>query len=250
MQNIYDNKEFFNSYTKMREGSINANNLIANPMLIELLPNLQGKRVLDIGCGFGDFCRLAVENGAIKALGIDISKKMIEKAKEINAKPNIRYFVKPMEKLNEINEKFDVVISSLAFHYVEDFDKLISDIKNLITPNGYLVFSQEHPIATAFMLPNNKSKLDTKCEIQGKRYYYISDYNNIGKRIVHWNIDGVIKYHRTFSKIINTLIENDFEIERVEESKANEEILKIEPKYSNQNDRPYFLFVKARKIKK
>lgn len=49
-----------------------------------MLPYFQGKRVLDLGCGFGWHCVYAIEQGAASALGIDISEKMLEEAgKEI-----------------------------------------------------------------------------------------------------------------------------------------------------------------------
>lgn len=245
MQNIYDNKKFFEEYKSMREKNVNANNLIENPIFKSLLPNLKDKKVLDLGCGYGNLCKFCEEDGARKIVGIDISKNMIEMAKKTNSSSKIFYFNKPMEKLDEIKGKFDFVLSSLAFHYVENFSKLINNIKNLLSPDGYLIFSQEHPLVTAFTPPAKKN-IDCKIDIEGKRYYLLSDYNNIGKRNIHWYINGVIKYHRNFSTIINTLIENGFTIEKIIESYADEDILKIEPKYKYQNDRPYFLFIKAK----
>ncbi len=245
MQNIYDNKEFFDDYINMRNKEINANNLIEKPIFQSLLPSFKDKKILDLGCGFGDLCKFAENDGARKVVGIDISKNMIDKAKKINYGEKISYLNLPMEKINEINEKFDFVLSSLAFHYVENFDKLIKNIKNLLVPNGYLIFSQEHPVATAFIPPKNK-KIDSKIDIENKRYYLLSDYNNNGKRSIHWNIDGVVKYHRNFTTIINTLSENNFIIEKLVESYADEEAIKLEPKYKYQNDRPYFLFIKAK----
>lgn len=245
MQNIYDNKEFFDDYINMRNKDINANNLIEKPIFQSLLPSFKDKKILDLGCGFGDLCKFAENDGARKVVGIDISKNMIDKAKKINYGEKISYLNLPMEKINEINEKFDFVLSSLAFHYVENFNKLIKNIKNLLVPNGYLIFSQEHPVATAFIPPKNK-KIDSKIDIENKRYYLLSDYNNNGKRSIHWNIDGVVKYHRNFTTIINTLSENNFIIEKLVESYADEEVIKLEPKYKYQNDRPYFLFIKAK----
>lgn len=245
MQNIYDNKEFFDDYINMRNKEINANNLIEKPIFQSLLPSFKDKKILDLGCGFGDLCKFAENDGARKVVGIDISKNMIDKAKKINYGEKISYLNLPMEKINEINEKFDFVLSSLAFHYVENFNKLIKNIKNLLVPNGYLIFSQEHPVATAFIPPKNK-KIDSKIDIENKRYYLLSDYNNNGKRSIHWNIDGVVKYHRNFTTIINTLSENNFIIEKLVESYADEEAIKLEPKYKYQNDRPYFLFIKAK----
>lgn len=245
MQNIYDNNAFFEEYEKMREKDINANNLIEQPIFYSLLPSLKDKKVLDIGCGTGGFCRTAKNEGASFVMGIDCSKNMLEVAKRY--KDDITYLNLPMENLSKLNDKFDVITSSLAFHYVKDFDKLIYDISNLIKPGGELIFSQEHPVATAFIPPKGQ-KLDNKIDIHGKRYYLLSDYNNLGIRIVTWNVTGVEKYHRNFSDIINTLIRHGFMITNVTESYADSEVIKKEPKYKYQNDRPYFIFISAKKL--
>ena len=55
-QNIYDNETFFEGYKALRDKEVNANNLFEMPALFSLLPDLTGKRVLDLGCGFGEHC--------------------------------------------------------------------------------------------------------------------------------------------------------------------------------------------------
>ena len=80
-----------------------------------------------------------------------------------------------------------------------------------------------------------------------KRYYFVSDYNNVGKRIIDWCNSDVIKYHRNFETIINTLIKNNFEIKEIKEPSASKDAIKLMPKLKYQADRPYFLFVKATK---
>ena len=54
MQNIYDNEIFFNGYSKIRENENNANNIFEKPALFSLLPTLNNKSVLDLGCGYGE----------------------------------------------------------------------------------------------------------------------------------------------------------------------------------------------------
>ncbi len=242
-QNIYDNPVFFEDYQTMRESKINANELIEIPQIKKMLPNIKGKTILDLGCGAGGMSRFFAENGAKKVVGIDISSNMLKIAKERTLQKNISYLNLPMEDISSLNSKFEFVFSSLAFHYVENFDKLISDISKLLKPNGVLLFSQEHPVGTAMIF--NSPNMENHIEINGKRYYLLSDYNNNSQRKLHWSVDDVVKYHRNFSTIINSLINNGLEILQIEESTASEEAIKLVPKYKYQNDRPYFLFVKA-----
>lgn len=74
-QNIYDNSTFFEGYKKIRKRKSNANDLFETPALFSLLSDLQGKTILDLGCGVGGHCFEFVNRGAKKVVGIDISKK-------------------------------------------------------------------------------------------------------------------------------------------------------------------------------
>lgn len=243
-QNIYDNKKFYDDYIAMRETGVNANELLEIPVMKELLPNLKGKTVLDLGCGYGELSRYFVELGAKQVVACDISQNMINLAREKNNHPNIEYKILSMENLSSLEGKFDVIFSSLAFHYIEDYNKLIKDINAHLKKKGILLFSQEHPLATAPTISDSKKN---KIDIDGKRFFLISDYNVETKRDLDWNVSGVIKYHRNFKTTINTLINNGFELICIDESSARPEAVKKVEKYIYQNDRPYFLFVKAMK---
>lgn len=240
-KNIYDDKAFYESYIEMRKTKLNANELIEIPTIKKMLPDLSGKTVLDIGCGYGGMSKYFIKKGAKKVVAIDISSNMINLAKKINSHKDIEYLVMNMENLSQIEQKFDFVFSSLAFHYIKDFDKLIADISNILNKGGELLYSQEHPIATA-LINDNKH-----IEIDGKRYYLVSDYNNEGKRKLTWSKHGGIKYHRSLKTIINTLIKHNLQITQIDESNAIKNAVKKVPKYIYQKDRPYFLFIKAQK---
>ena len=73
-QNIYDNEAFFNGYSKIRENENNANNLFEKPALYSLLPDLAGKTVLDLGCGFGENCIRYVDKGPKRVVLDDLSE--------------------------------------------------------------------------------------------------------------------------------------------------------------------------------
>lgn len=243
-QNIYDNNLFYNEYKEMREGQINANELIEIPIMKSMLPNLKGKRILDLGCGNGCMSKYFIEKGASYVLALDISQNMIDEAKEKHNDKNITYGVLGMEEISSIKEKFDIVFSSLAFHYIENFNKLTKDINNLLNDNGILVFSQEHPVALAPILDLG---MKNRVEINNNRYYLLNNYNENGKREFLWNDCAVVKYHRNFECLINTLIKNKFNILEIKESTASKEAIELIDKYKYQKDRPYFLFMKAQK---
>lgn len=242
-QNIYDNEIFFSGYSKIRENENNANNVFEKPALFSLLPTLNNKTVLDLGCGYGEHCVQFVEEGAKRVVGIDISQKMLAIAKAQNAHQNIMYLNMPMEDIGELQERFNIVVSSLAFHYVEDFQTLIKNIHRLLNDDGVLVFSQEHPINTCFSVGSRW----TKDENGEKLFANISNYSVDGKRESTWFIERVKKYHRTFSTIINTLIDSGFQIDKLIEPVPTPEILKENPDYKDLLQKPDFLLIKATK---
>lgn len=145
-QNIYDNEDFFESYQKLRQNKgLTANDLIETPQLFELIGNVKDKEVLDLGCGTGYNDRKLMEKGARSVLGIDLSTKMIEVANKENSLDNIEYKVMSMNDINKINRKFDLVVSSLAIHYIENYDSLCKKVYNLLNDNGEFIFSCGHP---------------------------------------------------------------------------------------------------------
>ena len=246
-QNIYDNNNFFNQYEELRKENKNknANDLIEIPNFRKLVPDVKNKSILDLGCGYGENDKYYKEQGAKYVLGTDISSKMLEFAEKNNKIDGIEFKKIAMEDISLINQKFDIIISSLAFHYIKDFNKLIEDCYKLLNDNGYLVFSQEHPITTCIKYTENVKKGHTI--IDNKYFGLFSDYNRPGKRIKEWFGEEVIKYHRNFEEIINTLINKGFIIDKILEPIPSNEAIKNNPKYINQYDRPFFLFVRVKK---
>lgn len=242
-QNIFDNEIFFDGYKKLRERAVNANNLFEIPALFSMMPDLNGKRVLDLGCGFGEHCKMFVERGAEKVVGIDISNKMLEVAKSENIDPKIVYINMPMEDISRLNESFDVVVSSLAFHYVEDFLGVVKNIYDLLDTNGVFIFSQEHPLVTC----HSGGSRWTKDENGEKKYVNLANYGVEGERNSKWFVDNVKIYHRTFSNIVNTLIKAGFSIQQMTEPLPTPELLESYPDQKDLFHKPDFLIIKVKK---
>lgn len=242
-QNIYDNQIFFDGYKKLRENPSVANDIVEKPALFSLAPNLKNKTVLDIGCGYGENCIKFLKLGASQVTGLDISAKMLEVAKNENTSPSIKYINKSMTDLKEITEKYDVVFSSLAVHYIKDFAQLATNIYNLLNQGGYFIFSQEHPLTTALFTQNYWT-----CNEENERIHYnLSTYGLEGERKVKWIVDEVIKYHRTMSSIINSLSNAGFIIEKMLEPIPSNEMIEQYPSYKKYIHKPDFLLIKVKK---
>ncbi|MCH4191457.1 MAG: class I SAM-dependent methyltransferase [Butyrivibrio sp.] len=243
-QNIYDNEVFFSGYKGIRDQEVNANVLFEIPNFFEMLPSVEGKKILDLGCGFGEHCKRLVELGASSVTGIDISVKMLEIAQKENADSKITYIHMPMEDISTLNDHYDIIVSSLAFHYIEAFKPLIVDIYRLLTEGGVLVFSQEHPFSTCY---RNGFERWTKDENGKKLYLNLCEYGIERENESKWFVDNVKKYHRTFSTIVNTLADAGFSIEKMVEPTPDETILSQYPGYRDLFHKPDFLLIRAKK---
>jgi ubiquinone/menaquinone biosynthesis C-methylase UbiE len=242
-QNIYDNHTFFREYSSLRNSGVTYNDFVEQPAIKSALSNLNGKSILDLGCGTGQFAKFCIENGASKVIGIDISGNMIEQAIKDNKHEKIEYICISIEDFELQNQQFDIIISSLAVHYIEDYPALIKKVSRLLNKNGEFIFSTEHPIVTARKEMNNWIKDD-----KGNRLHWALDnYQEEGKREQHWYIDGVIKYHRTISSLINTLINNGLVLEKIIEPQSIPAGIEQMPKLINEKRRPSFIVIKSRK---
>ena len=170
---------------------------------------------------------------------------MLEVAKNESADEKIEYVNMSMTDIAKLGESFDFIYSSLAFHYVKDFDAFAKDMYSVLNAGGQLLFSQEHPIITSTVDGAGHFNKDENGE---KVSYTFSNYNQPGERKIHWYVDGVIKYHRTFSNIINALAKAGVVIEEVCEPVPEERVIEKVPAWIKEYIKPNFLIVKAKKI--
>jgi SAM-dependent methyltransferase len=238
-QNIYDKEDFFKAYGRLRRSVEGLDGAPESPSLRSLLPNLRGRRVLDLGCGYGWFCRWARENGAAQVFGIDVSEKMLARARS-EKHDAIVYHRDDMETLTLSPDSYDLAYSSLAFHYVENLDRLWSQVYHSLVPGGRFVFSVEHPIYTAPSEPGWASNS------AGRKTWPVDQYLEEGPRTTDWLAKGVVKQHRTLATCLNLLIRLDFAVTHVEEWGPTAAQIAAEPEWAeSEHERPPFLLVAA-----
>lgn len=241
-QNKYDEINFFSEYEKMLRSVQGLDAAGEWHVLKALLPDFQDKTVLDLGCGFGWHCRYAREQQAKSVIGVDLSEKMLQKAQEKTNDPFITYLKMPIEDIHFSASQFDVVISSLAIHYVQSFEALCKKVYAYLKPNGSFVFSVEHPIYTS------RNEQDWVYDENGNRLHWAVDhYQTEGIRETTFLTENVIKYHRTLSTYMNVLIQAGFTISAVKEPMPSEEMLKNIPDMQDELRRPMFLIIVAEK---
>jgi SAM-dependent methyltransferase len=240
-QNIYDTPDFFEGYTRLDRSVRGLDGGPEWPALRALLPDLDGKRLLDLGCGFGWVARWAMSQGAVSVLGVDLSENMLARARAETTDPRVRYLRADLEDIELPQESFEVAYSSLALHYVEDLGRLVGSAFRSLVAAGHFVFSIEHPIYMASMKPGWMATDD------GGRTWPIDHYAIEGARVTDWLAKGVRKQHRKLGTTLNTLIDAGFSIRRVEEWSPTPEQVAAQPSLADELDRPMMVLVAAQK---
>ena len=232
--NQYDNPAFFAEYAKMSRSQYGLEGAGEWHQLEPMFPELNGKSVLDLGCGYGWHCKYAAEHGATSVLGIDQSTRMIEEATRRNTGKCIEYQVCDLLNFSYPEGAYDLVVSNLVLHYVESLEEIYHLVHRTLKPGGIFLFNIEHPTFTA--------GLHQQFTADGA--WPVTDYYYPGERTTVFLGNEVKKYHHTLTQILNGLLKTGFVIEVVEEAMPPEQWRDQMPE---EMKRPMMLLVKAKK---
>lgn len=223
---------------------------------LKLLGEVNGKDVLEVGCGGGQNAIVLAKWGA-RSVGLDISEEQIRYAGNLARENNVEvlFFVCSMEDLSIHSESFDTVLSSCAIGYSENPRQVFHEVFRVLRRGGLFVFCVVHPIV-------NRGRA---VRYGGRRMWGLGNYFDKRRRIWTWKIEGNVAkfygYGRTFQDYFNSLVSSGFIVDRILEPKPfpldkmtrseREKIPYYEEGYLKDYDVwrriPYTLLFKARK---
>lgn len=236
-QNIYDDAGFFAGYSGLPRSIRGLDGAPEWPALRALLPDLGGLRALDLGCGFGWFCRFARVQGAASVLGVDVSERMLARARAETVDDAISYTRADLEHLTLATGAFDLAYSSLALHYIENLEAFLVRLHAALVPGARFIFSVEHPIYTAPSRPGWVSDAD------GRKTWPVDRYLDEGARTTDWLAKGVVKQHRTIATYFALLRNAGFAVSHIDEWGPAPEQIAAQPELAVERERPAFLII-------
>jgi SAM-dependent methyltransferase len=199
------------------------------PRMLDALPPVEGCDVLDAGCGPGFYADWLASHGA-RVVAVDASRRMTDIAKA-RLGDRVAVHAADMADLGSLvsARSLDLVVSSLAVHYVDDLDALFAEWARVLRPGGHVVLSTHHPF---YDLKRVRRGGYTRTEI-------VED---------SWGWLGTVRYyHRPLGALLAPLIAAGFLIELVDEPAPTEALRAVDPEGFRKLARmPGFLIVRAR----
>lgn len=196
------------------------------PATLSLLPDVSGARVLDAGCGAGHLAAELAERGA-SVVGVDVSAEMLSAAAE--RVPQGEFVRADLGSgLPLRTDSVDGVASSLAFHYVRDWEPLFAELRRVVAPGGWVVFSVQHPHADFV------------------EYDDVGSYHDTERVSATWEGFGapveVPAYRRPLSAMINPPLDAGFSLTELVEAEPTPRYQELDPdRYEYESTNPTFL---------
>ena len=244
-QNVYDQQDVFENFQNNRLSGRSENDLIEQPAIRGCLPPLTGKSVLDLGCGGGQLVKYCIEQGASEATGVDLSKNMLDYARANHSHERITYLQGSLEDIDLPDNQFDLIVSSLAMHYIGEYERVVQKVVSALRSNGYFIYSALHPHITARKLTEGW----VRDEAGEKRFWPLDDYLDDGPRDLQVTPDKkAVIYHRSMSSAVNGLIQAGLTLDQIIEPTCSPEGLILQPHQVVEIRRPTFIIFKTQKL--
>lgn len=196
------------------------------PGTTALVPSVKGKRILDAGCGTGQYTEWLLDNGA-DVVGVDVSEEMLEHATErVGGRAEFHEANLGQSLDFAENDEFDGIVSALVLGYIEEWRQLFSEFARLLESGGFIVFSVSHPF-DEYPLAEDEN------------------YFEVEMKTKEWDV-SVPYYRRPLTEIINPLLETGFEMDEIAEPQPTDTFKEKRPeRYEKESKRPVFLCVRA-----
>ncbi|MCW4027023.1 MAG: class I SAM-dependent methyltransferase [Candidatus Bathyarchaeota archaeon] len=239
----------------VREGRDYYRDDLNNPATFKLIGDIKGKRVLDLACGEGYNTRILAKKGA-KVTGVDLSKKMIELAREKEVAQNlgITYIASDAAHMKTLPDNhFDLATCFMSLQDIEQLEDAISEIARLLKTNGRFIFSIPHPCFEELVKDQkgwrwrNKSAAHTEKETELEKGTYSSDV----RFVIHWTMERLtqpfktVSFHRTISDYSQALFQNGFHISRLVEPKPTMDAVLKHPALEKVLETPQSMIFEA-----
>jgi len=229
---------------------------INTPAFFEMLPDIAGLRVLDVGCGEGYNTRLLADRGA-RVVGIDIAERFVQYAIESEQEEprGIEYRIASAVELPFDDAAFDAATAFMSLMDIPEIDRVLAEVFRVVRPGGFFQFSITHP---CFDTPFRRTVRDAEGTKIGVE---VGDYwGKVDGRVQQWMFSSTPldmrvelepfktpRFTHTLSEWLNLMLDSGFIIERLGEPYASDEAIRARPRLARARVVADFLQVRLRR---
>ena len=201
---------------------------LERPSMLSMLPDLRGKRILDLGCGPGAYVEHLLKADAT-VTAVDRSTEMIGIINEKFGDSVTAYTADISQGLPlEEDNSFDLVICPLTVHYIEDVLPLFREVNRVLKPDGGFYFSTHHPLVDFEVSPSGNYFM---CEV------ITEEWDTTGHPVT------VSFYRRSLTEWFDVISAANLHVTRLFEGQPSAEMESIEPEAFRRLSRnPNFIF--------
>jgi ubiquinone/menaquinone biosynthesis C-methylase UbiE len=217
----------------------NAREGLLDEWMLGVVGDVRGKRVIDLGCGEGRFCRMLAERGA-STVGIDLQPTFIDYANGRRGSAE-EYHLGDIQDLSGWpSSSFDVAVSYITLVDVPDERATIDEAFRLLRSGGRFIVCTVSPMASAWMVDGPWCEHSST----GEPHYVLDSYTDEGPRRVVWRSGhAVTNFHRTLSTMVNDFLDAGFTLVRLHEPVPNEAQLAKFPENRDLGRVPIFMIL-------
>lgn len=217
---FYDSGRVREDYLRHRHDGVRSpNTVMEEPAFLAAIGPVKGCRVLDLGCGDGSTAEVLLAGGAAAYTGLDGSAGMVDVARQRAVDERVRFVHGDIEQLEVSDASFDLVISRMALHYVDQLDDVFDRVHHALADDGRLVFSVVHPVITSHDDPGDG--LRTSWTVDG--------YFDRGARERSWFGSKAVWHHRTIEDYVRLVTDHGFRLDSLSECEPLAELLAGDP---------------------
>ena len=209
--------------------------------MLRALGDVEGRRVLDIGCGEGRFCRLLAGLGA-EVTGIDLTEGLMERARALSEGVGTYLAGNAHDLAGVEDESFDLAVSYIVMVDLFKYREAIRSAFRVLRPAGRFIVCNIHPMRMA--KTNGWIRQGNR-----KLFYAVDDYTLEGPRVeeVSWTGGAFTSMHRTLSSYITAFLESGFVLEGLQEPTPSAAQLTAHPTFDDEYRVPNFILYALRK---
>lgn len=222
---------------RMAERRDSAREGLLDDWMLEVLGDVSGRSVIDLGCGEGRFCRMLAARGA-RTLGVDLQPAFVEHASSASG-PGERYQLGDMQDLRGVADaSFDVAVSYISLVDVPDQAAAVREAFRVLASGGRFVVCDLAPMATATTRTDPWLR-----DADGRKVHYVlDDYTDEGPRDIPFpSGHRITNHHRMLSTTLNTFLHAGFRLRRLHEPVPTEEQLARVPANGDLSRVPIFV---------